>query len=63
MPAIAEREKDLWCLWASNGSDWSLMDKGPERQPLELKAKSLQTLFTNRRFAVVYGPDKPGRRL
>ena len=38
------------------------MDKGPERLPLELKAKSLQRLFTNRRFAVVYGPDKPGRR-
>jgi hypothetical protein len=38
------------------------MDKGPERQPLELKARSLQRLFTNRRFAVVYGPEKPGRR-
>jgi hypothetical protein len=62
MPAIAEREKDLWCLWASTDSDWSLMDKGPERQPLELKARSLQRLFTNRRFAVVYGPEKPGRR-
>ena len=27
MPAIAEREKELWCLWASGDGDWTLMDK------------------------------------
>jgi hypothetical protein len=62
MPAVLDREHDVWCLWASTNNDWTLMDKGPERQPLELKARSLQLLFTNRRFAVVYGPEKPGRR-
>jgi hypothetical protein len=62
MPAVLDREHDLWCLWASTDNGWSLMDKNPERQPLELKARSLQLLFTNRRFAVVYGPEKPGRR-
>jgi hypothetical protein len=62
MPAVLDREHDVWCLWASTDSGWSLMDKGPERQPLELKARSLQRLFTNRRFAVVHGPEKPGGR-
>lgn len=60
MPALLER--DQWCLWASNGQDWHLMDQALERGSLEAKAESLRRLFTNRKFIVIYGCDKPGTR-
>jgi len=61
----ATLDREFWCLWASNGHEWHLLDEDVDpaaRQKLEQKAEGLRMLFANRKFAVALGPDKPGSK-
>jgi len=58
MPATLSRD-DQWSLWSKAPGGWYLMDTNPDRDALVLKAASLRTLFTNRRFIVAQGPTPP----
>jgi hypothetical protein len=58
MPAVLTKDAE-WTLWAQGPGGWSWMDSGPSRDALERKAAGLRALFTNRRFVVCLGRDKP----
>lgn len=62
MPATLSRES-AYSLWASSPpgepGQWHHQDTGTDYDQLELKAKGLRRLFTNRRFVVVQGLEPP----
>lgn len=58
MPTLLGRPA-AWSLFSGDGSSWSILDTSPDRSALERQAKSLQALFTNKRFIVVAGTQPP----
>lgn len=64
MPATLSRES-AYSLWASSPpgepSQWHHQDTSSDPDQLELKARGLRRLFTNRRFIVVLGLEPPSQ--
>jgi hypothetical protein len=58
---MAVLDRDVWSLWAESGTDWTMLDSGPDRNALERQARSLKAVFTTKSFMVVQGMQGPNR--
>lgn len=58
MPATLTRD-DVYSLWSRGEGQWHHMATSSDEAELQLKAKSLQKLFTNKRFVVIQGASAP----